>query len=98
MLDEMTLTLPGRGCYVLRLETGDTTYRAGILRWHDGALVTSGIRTPWRETPVEAYAAAVRRLLRPEFASSEEARRRRRKDEGAVRFRLTNLRGGRDGR
>ena len=97
MLDEMTLEIPGRGVYVLRLETGDATYRAAIYRRQEGyvTLESTDIRTPWRETPIEAFAAAVRRLLRPAFAAQEDARRQRRKDEGNVRFRLTNLRGGR---
>ena len=95
-LDEMTLTIPGRGVFVLRLGTGDTTYQAVIYQQlAGGGLRRSDLRTPWRETPVEAYAAAVRRLLRPSFEASEAARRQRRKDEGNVRFRLTGMRGGR---
>ena len=95
MLDEMTLEIPGRGVYVLRLETGDATYRAEIYRRQEGYVTLESTPTPWRETPIEAFAAAVRRLLRPAFVAQEAARRQRRKDEGNVRFRLTNLRGGR---
>lgn len=94
MLDEMALTLPGRGTYVLRLEVGDTTYRATIYQWQEGdvTLQATEIRTPWRETPVEAYAAAVRRLLFPEFDAAPPQRRRR-KDAGDVRLSLV-LKGG----
>ena len=92
MLDEMTLTIPNRGQFVLRLDTGDTTYRATILEVNDaGEMEVTRIRTSWRETPVEAYAAAVRRLLQP---VDPQTNRRRRKDTGAVRLSLT-LRGGR---
>ena len=96
MLEEMTLTIPGQGRYLLRLETGAATNRGDIPREIPRkGREPAGIRTPWRETPVEAYAAAVRRLLRPSFEASEAARRQRREDEGDVRFRLTGMRGGR---
>ena len=93
MLDQIVLAIPGRDTYVLRLEVGDSTYRATILRGVTGGEpVPSGIRTPWRETPVEAYAAAVRRLLFPEFDAAPQPRRRR-KDAGDVRLNLV-LKGG----
>lgn len=95
MLDEMRLELPRRGVFVLRLDTSETAFRAEILRDFEGEITPSGIRTPWRDTPVEAYAAAVRRLLHTVSGELSQAQTpRTRKDAGSVRLRL-NLKGAR---
>lgn len=94
MLDEMTLAIPGQGRYVLRLETGDTTYRVDILRDFAGEMLPTTIRTPSKATPDEAYAVAVRRLVAHLRPGEPEPRPRRRRDRETVRLSL-KLRGGR---
>lgn len=100
MLDRMTLTIPGKATYQLELKTGDSTYQAVIFREEpDGIWRPTLIRTPWKATPSEAFAVAVRRLAEGLQADAlqDTTRPRRRKDAGTVRVSL-KLRGGRDGR